>query len=582
MFELRGDSAVTGSSFARYALQTALALVALLLTHPAAAAQDPRADGARPTPLKNGHGQQVEPPSARLSHARLAGDGAIGGSHARPVGFGAGFDRDCGSDRVREIQRRLRGLGYRLGPVDGLFGPRTRNAVRLLQYTLGVRPTGVVSPTTLALLRERSPLRARAVHVGTGRAGTCGSARVSTVQRRLRTLGYRPGPVDGWFGSRTRDAVVRFQRDHGLEADGSIAPATILAALRPESSERRGERQRVRQPAAPPAGERAASDPRAPVQALADRDKLPAMLTGAAVALLGLNALLLLLARRRPARDAYGQPAAAHPEPDPAVETSREVRGEGPRHRADAPGNALVAGTPVFGYVSVREHERHVDPGAYDAQANEIRVYCNARGLKLIRIVQDVERENGRAIARPGLRYVLEQVALGAAFGLVVTELRRLSGSAAGLAPLLQWFEEWEAALVALDLDLDTTTTAGDHTARALAKMSEWERDRLSERTRRGLEEARAQGRTGHRPSVNDLPELRERIQTLRAQGMTLQAIADVLNREGVPTIRGGKQWRPSSVQTAVGYRRPIGGTRPTGLPLHARFATRPAREPRT
>ena len=57
-----------------------------------------------------------------------------------------------------------------------------------------------------------------------------------------------------------------------------------------------------------------------------------------------------------------------------------------------------MAGTPVFGYVSAREHERHVDPGAYDAQANEITAYCDARGLKLVRIVHDVEPENGRAI----------------------------------------------------------------------------------------------------------------------------------------------------------------------------------------
>jgi hypothetical protein len=38
---------------------------------------------------------------------------------------------------------------------------------------------------------------------------------------------------------------------------------------------------------------------------------------------------------------------------------------------------------------------------------------------------------------------------------------------------------------------------------------------------------------------------------------MTLQAIADVLNEEGVPTLRGGAKWRPSSVQRAAGYRRP-------------------------
>ncbi|MGH2822032.1 MAG: hypothetical protein ACRDLY_03240, partial [Thermoleophilaceae bacterium] len=37
---------------------------------------------------------------------------------------------------------------------------------------------------------------------------------------------------------------------------------------------------------------------------------------------------------------------------------------------------------------------------------------------------------------------------------------------------------------------------------------------------------------------------------------MTLRAIADVLNKEGVPTARGGAEWRPSSVQTAAGYKR--------------------------
>ena len=38
---------------------------------------------------------------------------------------------------------------------------------------------------------------------------------------------------------------------------------------------------------------------------------------------------------------------------------------------------------------------------------------------------------------------------------------------------------------------------------------------------------------------------------------MSLQAIADRLNAEGVPTVRGGAMWRPSSVQRAVGYHRP-------------------------
>ena len=42
----------------------------------------------------------------------------------------------------------------------------------------------------------------------------------------------------------------------------------------------------------------------------------------------------------------------------------------------------------------------------------------------------------------------------------------------------------------------------------------------------------------------------------MRADGMTLQAIADTLNEERVPTPRGGLKWRPSSVQSAAGYKR--------------------------
>jgi hypothetical protein len=51
--------------------------------------------------------------------------------------------------------------------------------------------------------------------------------------------------------------------------------------------------------------------------------------------------------------------------------------------------------------------------------------------------------------------------------------------------------------------------------------------------------------------------KLKRRIARMRGAGMTLQSIADTLNEEGVPTVRGGAKWRPSSVQAALGYKRP-------------------------
>jgi hypothetical protein len=70
--------------------------------------------------------------------------------------------------------------------------------------------------------------------------------------------------------------------------------------------------------------------------------------------------------------------------------------------------------------------------------------------------------------------------------------------------------------------------------------------------------------------SVKDQPALQQRIAEMRKSGMTLQAIADTLNAEGVPTVRGGARWRPSSVQTASGYKRPGTGQKQPSRPTRS------------
>ena len=57
--------------------------------------------------------------------------------------------------------------------------------------------------------------------------------------------------------------------------------------------------------------------------------------------------------------------------------------------------------------------------------------------------------------------------------------------------------------------------------------------------------------RLGHKPAI--APELAERIRAERKGGATFQEIADRLNAEGVPTPRGGKEWRPSSLTSVLG-----------------------------
>ena len=135
----------------------------------------------------------------------------------------------------------------------------------------------------------------------------------------------------------------------------------------------------------------------------------------------------------------------------------------------------------------------------------------------------------------------------------MVAELSRLSTSATELGKVLDWLSRSNVRLVVAESGLDTTERDGRLAARMLIEVSGWERERLIERTRKGMTAARRKGP----PGVADNPELKRRIQLMRATGMTLQAIADRLNAEGVPTVRGGAKWRPSSVQAAAGYRRP-------------------------
>jgi hypothetical protein len=172
--------------------------------------------------------------------------------------------------------------------------------------------------------------------------------------------------------------------------------------------------------------------------------------------------------------------------------------------------------------------------GALAQRTAAIRELCEAHGFEVAQIVHDVDPE-GRDV-RPSLVWALEQLAERRADVLVVAHLRDLSANPANLRPLLTWFNHEHRTLIALEPHVDTSTEAGRLIALASARV-----------------------RDGGRSSVADIPELQERIAEMRERGMTLQAIADRLNAEGVPTLRGGAKWRPSSVQRATGYLRPSG-----------------------
>ena len=245
------------------------------------------------------------------------------------------------------------------------------------------------------------------------------------------------------------------------------------------------------------------------------------------------------------------------PPPTGSTQSSDPARDRDPLARARARALArsrAPARQPALGYASVPEGDQGKD--SMRRQQQQIDAICSRKGLDLLKLVRDVESRGGSDLNRPGLAYALEHLKTHDPSCLVVSSLERLSPSAANLGKLVEWLDRRGARLVVVDIDLDTGTPEGRLAAKALATVGGSERQTLMQRTRKGLEAARL-ARSSGQPAVSDAPALKQRIADMRAGGMTLQAIADTLNAEGVPTLRGGALWRPSSVQAATGYKRP-------------------------
>jgi DNA invertase Pin-like site-specific DNA recombinase len=255
-----------------------------------------------------------------------------------------------------------------------------------------------------------------------------------------------------------------------------------------------------------------------------------------------------------PAAVGHGSSVAGRSDTVNAATPPRKSREKATGRRSSAAERAQIVPTgerKVIGYVTVAAGARDDAAGAA-----AIRAACQRSGWHLIEVVRDRDQRLS-SLKRPGLSYALGKITAGDAHALVVNDVDRLSRSMVDLGTLMQWFRDSQAALIALDINLDTSTPEGDRLAALLGRLSREERDRIAHRTRVGLADLRARGGSLGRPTVNDRPELRERIVAMRASNMTLQAIADQLNAEGIATLRGGARWRPSSVHAALGYRRP-------------------------
>lgn len=131
--------------------------------------------------------------------------------------------------RVAALQVALRATGIYDGAVDGLKGPETARAIRVVQQRAKITVDGVVGPQTRKAL---GPLGRPGLGTRSLRSGMRGWD-VASLQFRLALHGFPSGTFDGDFGPRTDAAVRRYQRWAGLTSDGEVGPATTLSLARP-------------------------------------------------------------------------------------------------------------------------------------------------------------------------------------------------------------------------------------------------------------------------------------------------------------------------------------------------------------
>lgn len=218
----------------------------------------------------------------------------------------------------------------------------------------------------------------------------------------------------------------------------------------------------------------------------------------------------------------------------------------------------------LMGYIRVSS-EGQADNTSLDDQQEKITAYCNALNHELVGFYQDVQ-SGGKSENRKGLQAAIADMLAGKADGLIVLKLDRLGRRASDVLTLIdKELHPNNKALVVIDMNMDTSTPTGKLVLTMLAGVAEFEKSQINERTANG-KKARAKSspyanggapKFGHKADNKNLvidaqeQEIINIIKRHHKSGKSPQKIADFLNKNNLPSKRGGT-WSKTTVARVV------------------------------
>lgn len=224
-------------------------------------------------------------------------------------------------------------------------------------------------------------------------------------------------------------------------------------------------------------------------------------------------------------------------------------------------------------YIRVSTDEQAASGLGLADQAVRVRAYCDCRGLALTDLIEDAGHSAGIPLAdRPGgARLVASLAKRGGPAHVVILNLARAFRSAVDCLTTVGRWKRRGVTLHIVDLggaSIDSSTATGKLLLTLIAAVAEMERNLTAERTAAALRQLRARGmRAGAVPygfalDPTDPDEQRliacdieqsaiDDMLRMRADGLSLRTIADVLTDQHIPT-KGGLPWTHQSVASVL------------------------------